>query len=95
MFDVKFKFEDLAALRKIKSFCAQQILDAIESHLRLEPERTSKTRIKRLRGKQQATFRLRVGDYRIFYDVLENVVSVVAILHKDETPKFYEQGEEP
>ena len=95
MFDVEFKRGALAALRKIKPLCAQQILDAIESHLRFEPERTSRTRIRRLRGKQQATFRLRVGDYRIFYDVLESFVSVVAILHKDETPKFYEQGEEP
>jgi mRNA-degrading endonuclease RelE of RelBE toxin-antitoxin system len=38
-------------------------------------------------------FRLRVGDYRIFFDVLEDVVSVVAILHKDETPEFYAEGE--
>jgi len=95
MFDIECKAEAVAALRKIKSFWARQILDAIESHLRLEPERTTRTTIKRLRGKQQATFRLRVRDYRVFYDVLENVVSVVAVLHKDETPKFHEQGEEP
>jgi mRNA-degrading endonuclease RelE of RelBE toxin-antitoxin system len=36
-----------------------------------------------------------VGDYRVFYDVLEDVVSVVAILHKQESLKFYEKGEEP
>jgi len=95
MFDIEFKAEAVAAIRKIKSFHAKQILDAVESHLRSEPERTSKTTIKRLRGKQQATFRLRVGDYRVYYDVAENVVSVVAILHKNETPRFYEKGEEP
>ena len=95
MFDIEFKREALSALRKMKSFYAKQILDAVEIDLRFEPERTSKTRIKRLRGRQRATFRLRAGDYRVFYDVVENVVSVVAILHKDETPKFYEQGEEP
>ena len=94
MFHIEFKGEALAALRRLKAFYAQQILDAVESQLRFEPERTSRTRIKRLRGKQHATFRLRVGDYRIFYDVMESVVSVVAILHKKETPKFYEQGEE-
>ena len=95
MFDLEFKGEALSALRKMKSCYAKEILDAVESDLRLEPERTSKTRIKRLRGKQRATFRLRVGDYRVIYDVVENVVSVVANLHKDETPKFHEQGEEP
>jgi mRNA-degrading endonuclease RelE of RelBE toxin-antitoxin system len=79
----------------MNSFHAAQVLEAVETHLRLEPERTSKTTIKRLRGRQRATFRLRVGEYRVFYDVLEDVVSVVAILHKDEPPRFYEQGEEP
>jgi mRNA interferase RelE/StbE len=95
MFDIQLKVQAIRSLRKIKPFHARQILDAVEQHLRLEPERTSMTRIKRLRGKQQATFRLRVGDYRIFYDVLERVVSVTEILHKDETPRFYEQDEKP
>jgi mRNA-degrading endonuclease RelE of RelBE toxin-antitoxin system len=93
MFEIEFKREALAALRKMKSIRAQQVLDAVESHLRHEPERTSRTRIKRLRGKQRAVFRLRAGDYRVFYDVLEDVVSVVAVLHKDETPEFYAEGE--
>jgi mRNA interferase RelE/StbE len=95
MFDIEFKAEAVAGLRRIKPFHAQQIVDAAESYSRFEPERTSRTRIKRLRGKQRATFRLRVGDYRVFYDVEERVVSVVAILHKNETPRFYAEGEEP
>ncbi len=95
MFELELKDEALSALRKIKPFHAQQILDAVQSHLRLEPERTSRTSIKRLRGKQRVAYRLRAGDYRVFYDVVENVVSVILILHKDETSKFYEQGEKP
>ncbi len=95
MFEIEFKDEALSALRKLKAFHAKQVLEAVESHLRFEPERTSKTRIKKLRGKQRATFRLRVGDFRVFYDVVDKLVSVVAILHKDGTPQFYEKGEEP
>jgi mRNA interferase RelE/StbE len=95
MFEIDFKEHALAGLEKIRPFHARQILDAIEDNLRFEPERTSRTRIKRLRGRQRAMYRLRVGDFRVFYDVLESVVSVVAVLHKDETPRFYEQGEEP
>ena len=95
MFEIELMDEALSALRKIKRFHARQILDAVESHLRFEPERTSTTSIKRLRGKQQVAYRLRAGDYRVFYDVVENVVSVILILHKDETSKFYEQGEKP
>lgn len=67
-------------------------MDAIERYLREEPERASQTSIKRLRGQQQTTFRLRVGDYRVFYDVVEDRVEIVQILHKSETESFY-QGE--
>ena len=50
-------------------------------------------RSKRLNGRHRAVFRLRVGDYRVFYDVLEDVVSVVAILSEEQTPEFYTEGE--
>jgi mRNA-degrading endonuclease RelE of RelBE toxin-antitoxin system len=94
MFDIEFKEEALDALRRIKPFHARQILNAVEKHLRFEPERTSRTRIKRLRGPQQAVFRLRVGDYRVFYDVEGSLVTVVAILRKDETRGFHKEGGE-
>jgi mRNA-degrading endonuclease RelE of RelBE toxin-antitoxin system len=40
--------------------------DAIEAHLRHQPTRTSKSRIKRLRGLSRPQYRLRVGDLRVF-----------------------------
>ena len=67
------------------------ILDVIETHLRHEPDRVSRSRIKRLRGRQTATYRLRVGDYRVFYDIAEDEVVVIAVLHKRETAEFYQQ----
>ena len=39
-------------------------------------------------GKQDATYRLRVGEYRVFYDVGEGVVTVVAVFHKRDTVRF-------
>jgi len=68
---------------------AVAILDAIETHLRFEPERLSRSRIKRLRGPTAATYRLRVGDYRVFYDIVEEEMIVIAVLHKQETAEFY------
>ena len=70
---------------------AVAILDAMETHLRREPERLSRSRIKRLRGNNAATYRLRVGDYRVFYDVAEKEVVVIAVLHKRETAEFYRE----
>ncbi len=83
------------ALRQIKGLRrvdAVRLLDSIDRHLRREPDRPTRSRINRLRGRQDATYRLRVGDYRIFYDVGEGVVTVIAVLHKRETAVFYRKG---
>jgi mRNA-degrading endonuclease RelE of RelBE toxin-antitoxin system len=43
-----------------------KVLDAIEIHLRYEPEKLSKSRIKRLKAIAQPQYRLRVDDLRVF-----------------------------
>jgi mRNA interferase RelE/StbE len=61
-----------------------EIRTALETHLRHEPEKLSRSRIKRLRGLRQPQYRLRVGDVRIFYDVAGTTVQVLAIVSKQE-----------
>jgi mRNA interferase RelE/StbE len=71
------------------------IRDAIETHLRHEPQRTSKSRIKRLRGISRPQFRLRVGEFRVFCDVKEDNVEVLAIISKSKAAQWLGQvGEE-
>jgi mRNA interferase RelE/StbE len=60
------------------------VREAIERHLTHEPAKVSKSRIKRLRGLSQPQYRLRVGDIRVFYDVTETQVQVLAIVTKAE-----------
>src|SRR5262249_4052347 len=61
------------------------VRDALEQHLRHEPKKTSKSRIKRLRGFSRPQYRLRVGDdIRVFYDVTKDVVEILAIVPKSE-----------
>lgn len=91
MFNINLKQEAARQFKKLKSYYATQIMDALETHLRHEPEKPSKTSIKKLRGRQKTTYRLRVGIYRVFYDVEESTVTITAILHKSETEKFYEK----
>lgn len=55
---------------------------AIETHLRHEPEKESRSRIKRLAGIDRPQYRLRVDDYRVFYDVDGSTVSIVAVVAK-------------
>lgn len=79
-------------LKGIRKTYQVMIRDTVVRHLVKEPTRTSRSRIKKLRGKQNATFRLRAGEYRIFYDVVGNEVRIVQVLHKSETAAFFKGG---
>ncbi len=61
------------------------IRDAIRLHLTHEPTKESKSRIKRLRDLRHPQFRLRVGEMRIFYDVADEDVVIIAIMSKERT----------
>ena len=63
---------DLGALQAV---VRSAVRAAIETHLRHEPTKVSKSRIKRLRGMSQPQYRLRVADVRVFYDVLASDVN--------------------
>ncbi|MBM4143520.1 MAG: type II toxin-antitoxin system RelE/ParE family toxin [Lentisphaerae bacterium] len=80
--------EDLDAYRAYDRIA---ILDLIEKHLRHEPTRESKSRIKALRGLLRPQYRLRIGDIRVFYDVHEPVVEVVAVVDKAQAAEWLER----
>jgi len=69
--------------------------DAIKTHLRYEPGKTSKSRIKRLRGVSRPEYRLRVGESRIFYDVKKTEVEVLAIVPKHQAIEWLERYGRP
>ncbi len=78
-------------LRGLAAFHRAAVADAIDRHLGHQPERVSKSRIKRLRdmGKQQ--YRLRVDDIRVFYDVCEDEVLVLAIVGKSQAATWLQE----
>jgi mRNA-degrading endonuclease RelE of RelBE toxin-antitoxin system len=90
-------WDDLKIFRKGEQV---KILKAIEIHLTYEPTRQSKSRIKRLRAGTQPPYRLRVDEFRVYYDVEEddNVVIVYGIVHKKHSlawlAAFTESGSE-
>ncbi len=65
-----------------------EVKDALERHLRHEPAKVSKSRIKRLRGVSHPQYRLRVEEVRVFYDITEKVVEVLAIVPKSEAASW-------
>ena len=69
-------------LRRLKANVRSAVRDGIETHLRHEPTRVSRSRIKRLQGISQPQYRLCVDEVRIFYDVAGRRVEILAIVSK-------------
>jgi len=63
----------------------------MEEHLRHEPTKASRSRIKRLRGIRRPQYRLRVQEHRVFYDVTEDTVEVLAIVPKSKAAEWLER----
>ena len=84
----RMKYEIVVAPEAVEDFkrlSAREratVLDNIEKHMRHAPDKTSRTRIKRLRGISRPQFRLRIDDIRVFYDVTEQNVEILAIIPK-------------
>ncbi|MBV8450702.1 MAG: type II toxin-antitoxin system RelE/ParE family toxin [Deltaproteobacteria bacterium] len=76
------------AYRALPAYHRAEVRDALERHLRQQPTRTSKSRIKRLRGLSQPQYRLRVGEVRVFYDVTIKTVEILAIVTKAEAARW-------
>ena len=63
--------------------------------MRHEPTKTSRSRIKRLRGMARPQYRLRVEEVRVFYDVSGTTVEVLAIVPKPEAESWLGQFGKP
>ena len=78
-------------LKRLSARDRATVRDAIETHLRFQPTRTSRSRIKRLEGVAHPQFRLRVGDVRVFYDVVGHEVRVLAVISKADAAAWLAQ----
>ena len=83
------------AYKKLSARIRSQVRDALELHLRHEPAKVSKCRIKRLRGVSRPQYRLRVDEIRVFYDVKEATVEVLAIIQKADAQKWLDKEGTP
>ncbi|HXT00638.1 MAG TPA: type II toxin-antitoxin system RelE/ParE family toxin [Elusimicrobiota bacterium] len=79
-FEILFRPEVERDLRPIGRLHQRRILSAIESRLALEPVRYGKP----LGGSLAGLRRIRVGDFRIAYQVKGGQVIVWAIVHRKE-----------
>ena len=87
-FEILLAPEAVEDLRRLKARERTAVREALETHLRREPMKTSRSRIKRLRGMARPQYRLRVDEVRVFYDVSGSTVEVLAIVPKLEAESW-------
>jgi mRNA interferase RelE/StbE len=90
-FEIILAPEAIEDLKRLKANIRADIRAALETHLRHEPKKVSRSRIKRLRGLRKPQYRLRVGEVRIFYDAGETKVEILAIVAKLEADSWLTQ----
>lgn len=84
--------EDLNGLR---AAMRSTVKKAIGVHQRHEPRKISRSRIKRLRGLSRPQYRLMVDDVRVFYDVTDITVEILAVVAKAEAESWLSQFGKP
>jgi mRNA interferase RelE/StbE len=94
-FEIYFAPEAVEDLKKLPAHVRAEVRTAILTHLRHEPKKTSRSRIKRLRGLGRPQFRLRVGEVRVCYDVSDRDVEILAIVAKSELESWLRQFGNP
>jgi mRNA-degrading endonuclease RelE of RelBE toxin-antitoxin system len=90
-YEIEFAPQAVQDYRDLDAHIRSGVRDAIEAHLRHQPTKTKKSRIKRLRGLSRPQYRLRVGDVRVFHDVTEATVQVLAIVAKSNANEWLER----
>lgn len=95
-FTIQYDPAAVLELRGLARYWQVEVVSAIEQHLLHEPTRVSRSRIKRLDPALVAEFRLRVGDFRVFYNVeVERSVVVIIAIRLKERRTLPEVGHDP
>jgi len=87
-YEITLAPEAVQDLKLLDAYQKAKIKDLVEVHLRHAPTKRSKSRIKRLRGLRRPQYRLRIDDFRVFYDVEEDRVEILAILLKSKATEW-------
>jgi mRNA-degrading endonuclease RelE of RelBE toxin-antitoxin system len=94
-FEIVLAPQAIEGLKALRADFQSSVRDAIELHLRHEPTKVSKSRIKHLRGLDRPQYRLRVNEVRVFYDITETTVEVLAIIPKEQAEAWLTEEATP
>ena len=75
MYSIEFTPQSIGDLKSFKKKDQKAIVEGIESQLSLEPATETRNR-KKLRPNAVAEWEIRIGRFRVFYNVIEEAKSV-------------------
>jgi mRNA-degrading endonuclease RelE of RelBE toxin-antitoxin system len=83
MFEIEFTLDAIDDMRLLRKYERQQIVETIQNQLAHQPTEETRNR-KRLRPNQLAEWELRIGRFRVFYDIdaQANRVKIEAVGYK-------------
>ena len=87
-YDIVLAPEAVDDLNRLEAYTRAKVRDALEVHLRYQPAKISKSRIKRLSGIRRPQYRLRVDEIRVFYDISAGAVEILAIVDKEHAAEW-------
>ena len=89
--EIVFAPEAVQDFKRLSARDRSAVKEAIQKHLRYEPQKISKSRIKKLQGMSRPQYRMRVDEIRIFYDVAVATVEVLVIIPKSRAIEWLEE----
>jgi len=93
-YDIILSPEAIEDFKQLDARIRARVKDSIRVHLRHRPTKTTRSRIKRLRGLSRPQYRLRVDEIRVFYDVEGDRVQILAIISKSKAREWLEKAGE-
>ncbi len=83
-YEICYAEEAAEDIRRLRAFDQNKVMDGIEEHLTLQPRQESKSRIKAMSQPFWSQYRLRIDDFRVYFDVdeEEHAVNVLRVLEK-------------
>jgi mRNA-degrading endonuclease RelE of RelBE toxin-antitoxin system len=93
-FAIRYSEVAVRQLRELRAIDRTAVFDQIEQVLAVNPTLESKARVKQLRPPAPTEYRLRVGEFRVFYDVDEEgqTVDVIQVLSKADAIAYLDGG---
>ena len=79
-YEIRITTEAVSDMEPLPAYHQRRVLDEIVQHLSFEPKQVSKSRIKLMEQPFWSQYRLRVEDFRVYYDVDDHRHQVV-VLH--------------